>query len=299
MTDCEPCLTSYAVCFHQVFTLVDPSMNSSEIKPLHLAIPRSRGSARPSPQLPPEKPKPDEPVGGRIPQTTLPSKPNRPSAAPTVHPPQSDPPLKSDAFWLSPLSPSATLRFQFKIEDGSFRILSESDSQVLLTALPNGAKPSAVRIFAQDQEIGEGKWDKTSGAFFAGVNLGGNRGEACCAIYNGKSFVFVIPAIKKIEGKPRMCPISMGEVSELCALTNKNAKEAVKLKMKEAIGGDLTFGGKFDRAAPTNFQLFHESNAKKNLCSFGMNGKGDYVLEVSYPLSPLQGFVAAVCAVLA
>jgi hypothetical protein len=73
----------------------------------------------------------------------------------------------------------------------------------------------------------------------------------------------VIPAIKKIEGKARMCPIVMGEVSELCGLVNKNAKEAVKLKSREPPGGDLTFEGKFGMAAPANFQLFHESNPNR------------------------------------
>ena len=37
----EPFLTGYDVVFHEIFTLIDPGMNTSEIKPLHLAIPRN------------------------------------------------------------------------------------------------------------------------------------------------------------------------------------------------------------------------------------------------------------------
>jgi hypothetical protein len=76
----------------------------------------------------------------------------------------------------------------------------------------------------------------------------------------------------------------------------KNAKEALKLKPREPPGGDLTFEGKFEQAAPANFQLFHDSNPRRSLCSFGMTAQGGYTIELVYPLSPLQGFLAAVCA---
>jgi hypothetical protein len=326
MTECEPYLADYAVSFHQVFTLIDPAMNTSEIKPLHLSVPRTRGSIRPPPSTnpPPEKLKPEEPTSGRFLQhfanakrDTPSTSPNRPNvlAQALVKPPSRPPPssestdskiqtdslLKNEDFWLFALSPSFVLRFQFKVDSAStpwvFRMFSDPDSQLLMTATMNGsARTSGIRISARDREIGEGKWDKAAGAFFAGVSLGSDRGEACSAIYNNKSFVFVIPAIKKIEGKPRMCQIAMGETSELCTLANRNAKEAIRLKNREPPGGDLTFEGKFEQATPANFQLFHDSNAKRNLCCFGMNNQGEYILEVSYPLSPVQGFLAAVSA---
>jgi hypothetical protein len=68
MVDTEPFLADYAVSFHQVFTLIDPAMNTSEIKPIHLAVPRIRGAVRPAaPQAAvSDKPKSDESAtGGR------------------------------------------------------------------------------------------------------------------------------------------------------------------------------------------------------------------------------------------
>jgi hypothetical protein len=107
-----------------------------------------------------------------------------------------------------------------------------------------------------------------------------------------------MPAIRKIDGKSRMCLISVSDMSSLWQKFKQNAKEAIGLKAREPPGGDLTFEGKFGRPAPENFVLFHDSNTKRDLCQFGMTARGSYLLEVTYPLSLLQGFFAAVCAVM-
>jgi hypothetical protein len=208
--------------------------------------------------------------------------------------------LKIDDFWLYPLAPSTTVRFTVAVDNTArswvFRLLTEADNQIILTATMNGRnKTVGVNVTAgvQDRPIGEGKFDQAANAFFCGVALGTERGEAGCWVYPSKEFL--MPAIKKIEGKSRMCLIPMGEASDLCARAAKGAKEAIRIKSVDP-KGDLTFGGKFERQGAANCQLFHESNPKKMLCSFGARADGNWLLEVTYPLSPLQGFIIAVSA---
>lgn len=323
--DCEPYLSDYAVCFHQVFTLIDPAMNTSEIKPLHLSVPRTRGAVRPTSTTSPNiatTTKPDDATSGvRHLQHTANSKASSPSTLPNImaqvltKPLKSNSPdelsqldnkaitdslLKVDEFWLYPLAASTTIRFIISIDTTArawiFRMLAESDGQLLLTAAMNGrARAVGVHITQgeRDLPIGEGKFDQAANALFGGVAIGTERGEAGCWMYGAKEFL--IPAIKKFEGKARMCLIPMMEASELCARAGKNAKEVIKLKCVDP-GDDRTFLGKFEQPSPSNCQLFHESNPKKMLCSFGACSNKNWILEVTYPLSPLQGFIVAVAA---
>jgi hypothetical protein len=307
MTDavaCEPYLSDYAVCFHQVFTLIDPSMNTSEIKPLHLAVPRMRASARPSPA-----PKPDDP-SATVGRPTQPPANGRPSVAPVLpnviaqtlgkpsKPPPVDEPTTLDESWLFPLGQSTTTRFVVAIDNSTrswiFKLLSESDGQILLTATMNGRNRSVgVHLTAgpQDRPIGEGRFDSAENAFYCGAALGADRGEAGSWVYGTKEFV--TPAIRKIEGKGRMCLIPMLETSNLFARAAQNAKEAIKFKSVDT-EDDPTCNGKFERPSPSNGQLFHDSSPKKILCSFGAKADGNWMLEVTYPFSPLQGFIVAV-----
>jgi hypothetical protein len=78
---------------------------------------------------------------------------------------------------------------------------------------------------------------------FCGVAIGTDRGEAGCWIYVLNDFL--IPTIKKFEGKARMCLIPMLETSDLFARAGKNAKEAIRLKSIDP-GQDKTFSEKFD-----------------------------------------------------
>jgi hypothetical protein len=315
---CEPYLSDYAVSFHQVFTLIDPAMNTSEIKPLHLAVPRTRSTGRPSaapkadgsaatlvpsPQPATHALPPVHPVLPNVIAQTL-TQPSKPPKADEVtvqdNKALTDALLKLDDFWLFPLGPATTIRFIVTIDTSTrswiFKLLTESESQVLLTATMKGrSRSDGVYITAgpQDRPIGEGKLDKAANAFFCGVTLGGDRGEAGSWVFDTKEFL--MPAIKKIDGKARMCLIPMLETSGLFARAAQNAKEAIRFKCVDA-ADDARKHGKLERPSPSNVQLFHESNPKKIQCSFGGQADGNWMLEVTYPLSPLQGFIVAVAA---
>jgi hypothetical protein len=310
----EPFLTDYAVTFHRVFTLLDPTMNTSEVNPIHLSLPRGRNS-----RIPADKPKPEEPAanGGRPLQQAAKAKPNGAPVQPAVvdrAPSRVSPaadasgeqPAKSKAqsdlaedFWLYPSPPSSALHFIFQIDSSSspwtFKLLSDSGNKVLLSAVMNGrARAAGIRISAREQEIGEGKWDAAGNAFFCAVAIGTERSEACCAMYGERGFDLIVPGIKKFDGRPRMCQILSADGSALLQRASKGAKDAIRLKSRDV--NDLTFGGAFEQSAPGNFQLFHDSNARKTICAFGLKTSGAYELTVSYPLSPVQGFLAGISA---
>ena len=63
-------------------------------------------------------------------------------------------------------------------------------------------------------------------------------------------------------------------------------------------GWDTTFDGRLSKASVANFVLYHDSSVRKDLCIFGKLRDNEYELEVGYPLSPLQGFLAGVTAML-
>jgi hypothetical protein len=147
--------------------------------------------------------------------------------------------------------------------------------------------------------IAEGKCGRSTNAFFCVANVDAERSETCAVISNGDCLSeLIMPAIRKVDSRSRMYLIDVSEMSNLCQKFKQNAKEAIRLKAQQPPGGDLTFAGKFECADPANFLLFHDSNTKRDLCQFGMTARGSYRLEVTYPLSLLQEFFAAVCAVM-
>ena len=97
-----------------------------------------------------------------------------------------------------------------------------------------------------------------------------------------------------------MLPIPLDESSGLVARLSQMSKEAIRLKTRipssQGNSFDMTFDGKFKQYSLSNFILYHDSNTKKDLCSLGMISEGRYLLEIGYPLSPLQGFLAAIAA---
>jgi hypothetical protein len=287
--DFEPFLSDYAVTFHQAFTLLDSAMSTSEISPIHLSGPRNRAARSAA-----EKPKPEEPpANGRFLQHFA-----RAKREPAPANGRGDAGAgRADDSWLFPAPPAAALHFLFQIESGSgpwrFSLLSDRGGEALLGAAMNGAgRKSGLRISAQKREVGEGTWDGS--AFSCAVAIGTERGVACCAVYSGRLFDLIIPAIKKVDGRSRMMQITGGQEAGLAERASKGAKEAIRLKARES--SDLTFGGAFERAAPGNFQLVHDSNPKKVLCALGLKSSGAYALEVAYPLSPVQGFLAGIAA---
>jgi hypothetical protein len=337
----EPFLGDFSVVFHQVFTLIDPAMNTSEIKPLHLALPKKHGMPRPAAAQPAvEKPRAEEQQNAPRTLTQRYSAPRRTKAHPldtpnsiaqTTHrlaarvddaahqavtqspspkPPAPEPrsaeasPVQSGDFWLFPIHPQSPARFDFRVDASQtpwhFTLHPEGDQSLVLSAQMNGSARAAglrISIPKNSNPVAEGRLDRSTSAFFCVANLDADRGEACSVIMSGDRLgEFIMPAIRKVEGKSRMCLIAVSEMSGLYQKLLQNAKEAIRLRTREPPGGDLTFEGRFERAAPGNFLLFHDSNTKRDLCQLGLTARGSYLLEICYPLSMLQGFFAAICA---
>jgi hypothetical protein len=298
----EPYLSDYAVCFHQIFTLIDPTLNTSEIKPLHLTIPHIRSISRvihsksEVPSTTPPSPIPNEvtqTISKSVPQhltdqTVIDNKILTHSLFRTID------------FWLYPVNPASQVTFIFQIDSTSsaliFRLFSYPEDALLLTAKMNGpTKSEGFQLSAKDLQIGEGRLDKAGNALYCGVTTGVDRGEAGCWCYNSGDFL--IPAIKKVKGKARMYLIPMISSSDLLLRAERNAKEVLQMKSRDP-AGDLSFGKTFEEKALANRQLFHESNKKKTLCAFGLRNDGSYILEISYPLSLIQGFIVGVAAMI-
>jgi hypothetical protein len=211
---------------------------------------------------------------------------------------------KDNDFWLYPLPPSGLSFFFFRVDSSQaswqFSLLHGSDGRPILAATMDGqTRADGVSVTKPSGPvIAEGKLDQTAKVVFFVSSISGDAGELCSAVFEqGKMTDLVIPAIKKFEGRSRMCPIRVGESSALYVKMTQNAKEAIRLRIREPpANGDLTFGGKFEISSPANFLLYHESKAKKDLCSFGMCKSGLYAIEIGYPLAPVQGFAGAICA---
>jgi hypothetical protein len=336
VVDCEPFLSDYSVVFHQVFTLIDPALNTSEIKPLHLSVPRQRGAARPAAPTHPaiEKPKTEEPANQRIlTQRYLASKRTdvKDSAkAPPPDLPQAfvetaqrltavqlmDAGLKAPIgpkpsfsqaadFWVYPLA-QMPVRVDFRVDfttvPWSFALVPDGESAPVLTAKVNGATRAAgvsITSVRQDCIIAEGRLDRGMDVVYFIATIDTEQTEACAAVFANKRLVdVVVPAIKKIAETSRMCPVPPGDFSALYQKMVQRAKEAIRLRAREPVEGDITFGGRFEVPSQSNFILYHESNPKRDLCVFGKNKDGTYVMEVGYPLAMLQAFAAAICATL-
>ena len=360
----EPFLTGYDVVFHSIFTLIDPGMNTSEIKPLHLAVPRNAQGLR---RVPPTQPnintvspeKEDKRATQRLlnqrylkPRTMvtspLPSSPepadappkSPPKPAPEASPPQSpsssrgtarprtglsesdnkavtETLMKTEDFWLFPLAASVQVRFVLTIGNGpnkgrTLTLRTESSNQVILTATMNGqSRSDGVMIMRSGSVIGEGRFNPANSSFFCGIDTAKGKCECCAAVYNPsfttdgqpRVFDFLIPALKKIDGRSNMFPIQFSDVSGLVTRLTNMSKEAIRLKTRIPVNAgntrwDMTFDGKLERASNSNFILYHDSSVKKDLCLCGQRKDNEYSLEIGYPLSPLQGFLAGVAAIM-
>lgn len=393
--ECEPFLDDYMAAFHSIFIPLDKSMSTSEIKPLHLSLPRNRQGVRNSNASnagaqSPTAPRISNPTNNEvndegnnknssekksstrflsnhylessksgknsrqstkdpsssykgineIAQKTLPK--NQPNAnendASDVQAPNQEIPsrpprqkqlmattqndreviemlMRNDDYWFSPLSLSGSIRLIFIVSfvssKYSFDLFIDGDESPLMQAEMLGqSRADGIKIMINGQQIGETHYTPGNSSLFAGVSVSSEQqNEACAAIYNPsfssasqpRIFDFLVPALKKINGKSRMLPIPLDESSGLVARLSQMSKEAIRLKTRipsmQGNSFDMTFDGKFQQASLSNFILYHDSNTRKDICSLGMiSSSGHYLLEIGYPLSPIQGFLAAVSA---
>jgi hypothetical protein len=242
-TECEPYLLDYRVEFHSIFTLIDPTMNTSEIRLLHLAVPRNRQGVRAAPSGQPNIKKPAAADGGPPNQRFLsnrtttqkrsdstPAKPDAmaqaaqgivnatttpaaPAPAPAIAPEQANlvtSLVATPEFWIYPLPPVAPVTFFFTVEGTTgplvFRLRNAMDDSLLLSAKINGSSPSsALTIFTDKGPLGQGSFSNRTLHF--GISAVGAINEAAAASYIDGShlFDFVVPAIKK-SGKGDVRP---------------------------------------------------------------------------------------------
>ena len=370
MSEYETYLSDYNVVFNSIFTLNDISMNTSEIKPIHLTMPKkfqglkaSRPSHIRNETISPnpigaqgqrllsqrylqkstvsqpggQAAKPQKILSDNAEKLTQSPHQQQESAQPVVknenneqqnsehhkkHKKSINPSLSQEDnqaiieiltrtgdYWLFPLSPSMGVRFKFSIENKPQRaafLSLETNNKVLMHAKFDNDKN--INIFFNDAQVAIATFSLEKGLFYAIVDEGnGNLHEACAASIDPKAtnnqpriFDFLIPALKKINGKSRMLQMKYEPPSALIKKSNQSAKECIKLKaripFKNGNNYDMTFSGKFSKQSLSNIVLYHESNSRRDLCSLGLVDNDVYSLNIYYPLSPLQGFLAAILA---
>lgn len=368
----EPFIEDYNCSFHGIFTLFDISLNTGEIKPVHLALPRNRAQKK-NPAASPvnssgprvvnpgdrptanETPKPTRFLSskytsrtngsGRLSGSTNKDQPNESASSPpeknkntnTSQPAENKPAdkplrrpglshqdntavtemlLKIENYWMMPLSPSMFVRFIFTVIENpnsgtTFKLSLEKDRTTILTAKMQGTQRfSPMLIYFGENLIGETKVAQQNSGIYAGLTALRPPSEACAVVFNPsfsasnqpRMFDFLVPALKKIEGKSRMFPIQFSDTSGLVTKMAQMSKECIRMKTRiPVLNGkdyDMTYDGKFERSHMSNFVLFHDSNVRKDLCTFGICHDGKFELEVGYPMSPVQGFIAAIAATL-
>ena len=331
----EPFLTGYDVVFHDIFTLIDPGMNTSEIKPLQLAIPRNVQGVRKTPTPAPSPEPVAVPAGTRLlskrqilqvtPSTPVATKSPREAGSaretrsprvilsPSDNKAATETLMKASDFWLRPLDQAVRVRFLIDREPGSFTMKTEATGEIILSATQKGdTRDEGIEIIHEGQVIGEGTYIRSNSTFCCGVDTPNGRCEACAAVFNPsfalasepRVFDFLIPALKKRDGKNNMFPIPYKEASSgLFERMVNISKEAIRMKTRVPVnsgntGWDTTFDGRLSKASVANFVLYHDSSVRKDLCIFGKLRDNEYELEIGYPLSPLQGFLAGVTAML-
>lgn len=221
--------------------------------------------------------------------------------------------IRNDDYWYLPLQQSIIIRLIFSVYTVSskyaFELFIDGDDVPLMSAEMLGqSRADGINISIRDRLVGETHYTPGNSSLFVGITINDQKDEACAAIFNPsfssvsqpRVFDFLVPALKKISGRSRMLPIPLDESSGLVARLSQMSKEAIRLKTRipssQGNSFDMTFDGKFKQYSLSNFILYHDSNTKKDLCSLGMISEGRYLLEIGYPLSPLQGFLAAIAA---
>ena len=217
-------------------------------------------------------------------------------------------------FYLLPCLQSQTINLIFRIDDTIPNSISyqleapdEYDDKLRLRVQITGkTRDSSVEIFYNDMPVGEFRYNPANKSFSVGITSFNPPLEAAAILFNPsfstmdmpRIFDLLIPALKKVDGRNQMYKLAYNDQSVLIQYTSRMARESIRLKTKipSSQGNvfDTTFNGKFKHESPLNFILYHESNPKREIAIFSMIDKKTYNLTVTYPLSPMQAFFAAV-----
>lgn len=262
----EPFLKSKRVEFHSIFTIFDPALSNSEIKPVHLGIPRNRNGQKAV--IKPTTPLVDNPSSRSPPKrllgkTVTPSKPKAEEKVEITPPRQrvvvtdTKPKIRRNYisnigqyeliqeyinstpdYWTLPLPPSLSLRYEFRVarekKSEIFTITLEKDRQVLLTGVKQSGKiDQPIQVFFDGEEavITQYEADSSGSCIFGGFNdneiVALNLNPTLMSNSSPRNFDIIVPALKKSNGKGRLIAIPIGEASELRKKAATSSKEAM------------------------------------------------------------------------
>lgn len=220
--------------------------------------------------------------------------------------------LTFSGLYFLPCSPKQTINMTFKInDDGRSSIIyslflpADLDKIQRLSAHVYGRNRGArIELFFGDKMIGELRYNalkKYQNVCMTGLSP---PAEICAILLNSNPklqyFDLVIPALKKINGRYQSFCVDIREDSMLVEYVSRMAKESIRMKMRlpTQVGDtyDTTFDGKLSLPGANNFILYHESNHKRDVMTFGKFDDTTYNIVCGYPLSPIQAFAAAIAA---
>ena len=345
----EPFLDDEMIVFQNLFTLMDPAYNTSEIKPIMLSIPKSiknklraQAQAAPKPQEQPSStlgsvlhksrlltsstiaptkvekkedaktkssgPKKEEVLH----QSPRPEKPQVDSTHITLDPIIEKFVTTEDLFWMLPVPIKRTASFHMHVQQNNdsfhFKLYFDKSKDFVIKATVDGTSPKSmlsVTIPRSQKYNITSLFDETNNTSFATLSENGKVPTEICAIKFIKEGVYdlFIPALKKNKqtGISCMIPITFnGQKSTLLEKYQESSYESIKIQSRSSTMGeniDYTFGGRFLYPDKTNVILFHKSNVNKDIITYGQtDDSGFYMLNVSYPMSVIQGFFVAISA---
>lgn len=324
----EPYLDNDLVSFHNLFTFMDPCFNTSEIDPIMLSIPKSMRSKSKLSQKSPTDLNEAIDKGRLLTASTLkgqnnPEKlinkntennvVNKEKEQPVSHI-ILDPVIQKfvDAdrlFWMHPIPVKRVGCFHVLIERAkariSFQLFFDKTKPCIMSAtFDNSAISNTLSLSIKDSEdfTINSSYDTSTDTYFASLTDNENGPIEICAANFVKPhiFDFYIPALKKNKqtGTSSMFPLPF-DPSQSVLLTKfkEKSQESIKLlsRLNDDPDMDTSFTGRFINKLPCNFILYHQSNKSKDIISFGQaDESGYYLLNISYPMSTIQGFIAAI-----
>lgn len=323
----EPYLDDDRITFHSLFTLMDPGFNTSEINPIMLSIPKSlRSKSKLSPKSPTNLNEAVEKgrlltastLKGQNKSTTIENQntendTNKEKDQNTQHiilDPVIQRFVEGDRlFWMNPVPAKRVGCYHILIERAknnlSFQLFFDKEKPCIMSAtFDNAAIANTLSVSINDSSdfTINSSYDTSNDTYFVSLCENGKEPIELCAANFVKPhiFDFYIPALKKNKqtGTSFMFPVPFDpSQSTLLKKHKEKSQESIKLlsRLNDDPDMDTSFAGRFINKLPCNFILYHQSNRSKDIISFGQADEtGYYLLNISYPMSTIQGFIAAI-----
>jgi len=283
------------ILFKREFFLFDHTLNSSEINTIKLGIPKEKTAEKIEKQVEIIKtePKIEKKIDGD---------------------PKKEPSIKNyfsiEDFWLVPVANSTSIRLKLIIRKdentaGVFHLVDNGKS--IISAQFIGKQGELYSVLMGKIKVGLIRFDANRNAFFCGITSITPSIEICSSIncppnypdMKSKCFDFLIPSLRNVDGKKFPYPIPFGDFPNLYTHVKQGKREAVRLKsvippIKNS-QPDFTFEGKLVTSHITNLIVIYEPKPDKNVLAMTYNDQDNYDVSFTFPLCPLQAFLACVC----